>query len=112
MRHHRSVMASEFTGNSAFEDKDDVDPMSSVANIVDCMLVLACGLMLAIITYWNLDVSPAMQEVVQDENLTEVPADIEDAQAAMGQGNGYTELGVVYQDPTTGKMYMVKKENS
>ena len=31
-------------------------PMESIANIVDVMLVFACGLLLALVTVWNVDI--------------------------------------------------------
>ena len=110
MARHRDVMASPFAARG-FGEADDVDPMQSVANISDCMLVLACGLMLALVMYWNLDVAPAMDEVEMDTDLTELPTDLEEAQMAMNsEGAGYEEMGVVYRDPKTGKMYMLKSE--
>ena len=113
MTRHRNVMASPFMDAGMGGAGEDVDPMQSVANIADCMLVLACGLMLALVMYWNLDVAPAMEEVEMDGDLTEIPADLEEAQMAMdSQGAGYEEMGVVYRDPNTGKMYMLKTEES
>ena len=35
--------------------REDVNPMESVVNIVDAMLVFACGLMLSLVIYWNVD---------------------------------------------------------
>ena len=56
------------------------NPMEGMSNLADCMLVLACGLMLALVMYWNLDVAPAMDEVEMDTDLTELPSDLEEAQ--------------------------------
>ena len=111
MRKHREVMASPFAARGITDVMEDVDPMQSVANMADCMLVLACGLMLALVMYWNLDVSPAMQEVVEDADLTQLDSNLEDMETAMdSEGSGYEELGVVYRDPQTGKMYMLKQD--
>ncbi|MDR2671829.1 MAG: DUF2149 domain-containing protein [Coriobacteriales bacterium] len=88
---------------------EDVDPRIGLVNLADVMLVFACGLMLALVTFWNLDVS-AMQEVIKTEDVTEV-TDIEQMQEqALGAGTGYQELGVVYQDPMTGKLYMLSED--
>ncbi len=43
--------------NNAMFDGEDINPMDGMANLADMMLVFACGLMLALITYWNVDVS-------------------------------------------------------
>lgn len=63
-----------------------VNPMESVANLVDIMLVFICGLMIAIIMFWNVD-------------LDNLQARQEDA---------YQDMGQVYQDPATGKIYVIK----
>lgn len=63
-----------------------VDPMGSVANLVDIMLVFICGLMIAIIMFWNVDL-----DNLQDR-----------------QDDAYQDMGQVYQDPETGKIYVIK----
>ena len=35
---------------------EDVNPSAYIVNLADCMLVLACGFMVALISYWNIDV--------------------------------------------------------
>ena len=87
---------------------DGVNPMANVANIVDAMLVFSLGLMVAIVMSWNVDLSN-VQEVVQSDEVTEVN-NIEDLSKAQGNGTSYSELGTVYQDPETGKMYMLTKD--
>ena len=88
--------------------KDDADPMASVANIADIMLVFACGLMMALVTVWNIDFTPLSE--LQDKQLEaidtpeDMPEDMADA------GNAYVEKGMVYQDPKTGKYYMVTED--
>lgn len=88
--------------------KDDTDPMASVANIADIMLVFACGLMMALVTVWNIDFTPLSE--LQDKQLEAIdtpegmPEDMSDA------GNAYVEKGMVYQDPKTGKYYMVTED--
>ena len=76
--------------------KDEADPMASVANIADIMLVFACGLMMALVTVWNIDFTPLSE--LQDKQLEaidtpeDMPKDMTDA------GNAYVEKGMVYQD--------------
>lgn len=88
--------------------KEDTDPMASVANIADIMLVFACGLMMALVTVWNIDFTPLSE--LQDKQLEaidtpeDMPEDMTDA------GNAYVEKGMVYQDPKTGKYYMVTED--
>jgi hypothetical protein len=92
------------------ESGDHFDPRASIANLADAMLVLACGLMVSLIVYWNVDVSSGEQRVFEEGEVTEV-ADVERLvdQAASG-GTAYTERGVVYEDPATGKLYMLEKD--
>lgn len=96
------------SGSSLLSRGDDVDPMSSVANIADAILVMAVGLMVALITYWTLDMSQ-IQEMVQQDEMAEVDVN-EMAEEMQTEGGGYQELGTVYQDPSTGKLYMLTEE--
>lgn len=86
--------------------EDDVDPMSGVANLSDVMLVFACGLMVSLILNWNVDLGKNKVEMLNPEQMQEVedPEKITD-QADSGQG--YQEKGIVYEDPETGKMYVI-----
>ena len=47
-----------------FVDKEDEDPMSGVANLVDAMLVIAVGLLVFLVISWN------MQNVIFDQDMT------------------------------------------
>ncbi len=96
--------------DSSLSDTADFDPMASVANVVDAMLVLCVGLLVALVAYWNLDMAE-MQEILMDEEVTEVEEDIETMDQIAEGGTAYTELGTVYQDPATGKMYMLSEED-
>ena len=93
---------------SRLSQKEDADPMASVANIADIMLVFACGLMMALVTVWNIDFTPLSQ--VEDSQLKAIdsPEDMPDDIDA--QGSAYIEKGTVYQDPKTGKYYMITED--
>ena len=51
-------------------NREDINPMENVANLVDVMLVFACALMIAIITFWKVDISNIQQ--VDKEDLQKV----------------------------------------
>ena len=100
----RDFMGAGSLTSNAYTEVEDADPRVGLVNLADVMLVFACGLMLAMVTYWNLDIS-AMTEVVQADEMQEVSG-IEDLEDQMngGGGNSFTQLGMVYEDPTTGKI--------
>lgn len=105
---------------NSFDESGEEDPMSGVANLVDAMLVIAVGLLVFLVISWNMqsiifneDLSPqqkqeamdAMNQVIevdQGHQLNETP-DISNS-----SGEGYTEMGKVYQDPKTGKLIMIE----
>lgn len=77
-----------------------------LANLVDIMLVFACGLITAVVA------DPAglagrreapREEVRTGEELPDVPEGVREA------GSGYEAIGHVYRDPETGKMYLIEE---
>ena len=85
---------------------EEVDPMQSLGNIGDVMLVFACGLMVALVMAWQVDLAE-FQEVDTSKELQQ--DDIEKiTENLYGEGNSFVEKGKVYQDPTTGKYYLVE----
>ena len=89
---------------------EDVDPMSSMGNMGDIMLVFACGLMVALVVAWNVDLGKFTQ--VQMDQTTEVDDVEQITEMLYGEGNAFVEKGTVYQDPTTGKYYLVEEGTS
>lgn len=84
--------------------REDVDPMASVANLADVMLVFACGLMMALVTFWNIDVTVFSELENEQLEAIENPGDL--PEELTEGGSSYIEKGMVYQDPSTGKYYM------
>lgn len=91
--------------SSAYEDHEDADPRVGLVNLADVMLVFACGLMLALVSYWNLDL-PEMSEL-EPNQMQEVDDAEQMTEELQSSSNAYMELGKVYQDPRTGKMYIL-----
>ncbi len=94
-------------------ESEDINPMEYIANLADVMLVFACGLMLALITYWNVDVVGVGQTAVDISQGQEVTAEMQNINNGQGDGlenSGLNEYGKVYQDEKTGKLYMVMEE--
>lgn len=76
------------------------------------MLVFACGLLLALVINWNVDLTQGRervdlqrgQEVSQD---TDIRNDLIETE---GQGQLYEKVGTVYKDPVSGKLFMLTNE--
>lgn len=102
-------MSSYFTQGGSFrthKPPEEVDPMSSMSNIGDVMLVFACGLMVALVVAWNVDLAEFtqvdMEKEIQQDDIEKITEQL------YGEGNSFVEKGKVYQDPTTGKFYLVE----
>ena len=98
---------------------DDIDPMAGTTNLVDAMLVLALGFLIFVVISWNMqsvifsDMSQdqkqavmesmkQVSEVTQGQGLNDTP------DTSQSSGQGFTELGKVYKDPSSGKLIMVE----
>ena len=100
-------------GRTGFRRKksgEDVDPMSSMGNMGDIMLVFACGLMVALVVAWNVDLAQFTQ-VETDQELSQDQV-TQITEQLYGEGNAFVEKGKVYQDPATGKYYLVEEGSS
>ncbi|MGI6737137.1 MAG: DUF2149 domain-containing protein [Anaerovoracaceae bacterium] len=89
---------------SSTEDwkEENINPLDGVTNMVDVMLVLAVGIMMALIMHWNVNIHSVqdVQELKDAQTLNDKQVqEVED-------NNGLQEKGTVYQDPATGKYYL------
>ena len=83
-------MSNYFSRGDSFRSRrapEEVDPMSSLSNIGDVMLVFACGLMVALVVAWNVDLA----EFTQIEPTQELQSnDIEQiTEQLYGEGNAF-----------------------
>ncbi len=93
--------------------------MAGTANLVDAMLVLAVGFLIFVVMSWNMQ-SIVFSDMSQDEkndmmekmqsatNLEQGQELNETPNVTQSSGQGYTEMGKVYKDPSTGKLIMVE----
>ena len=96
---------------SRYDFSDDVDPMGGLGNLADAMLVLAVGIMLALIMNWHVSISGGYTTEVEQGNMTEVDASVLQEAAEVGESgeaSNYEEKGTVYVDKETGTMYLVE----
>ena len=76
--------------------------------LADVMLVFACGLILALIINWNVDVSSVATK--QPETKYEVEGVESNSTQTIDGESELEEMGTVYRDPETGKYYVVEGE--
>ena len=75
--------------------------MSFLANIGDCMLVVAVGLLVALVAHYGLDLS---ENTLYGKEVNLGTPGIEGQTEVEGV---FQEEGIVYQDVNTGEYYMV-----
>lgn len=85
----------------------ELNPIEGVANLADIMLVFACGLMISIITFWQVDLS-RITNVISQEELMEIK-DVEEAIEDGSLSDSLESKGFAYEDPETGKLYIIKQ---
>ncbi len=98
--------------------EDSEDPMAGTANLVDAMLVIAVGLLVFLVISWNMQ-GVIFSDMTQEEKQNVMQQMSEVSEVEQGQqlnetpdvsnmsGQGYTEMGKVYQD-SSGKIIMVE----
>ena len=88
----------------------DENPLEMMANLMDVMLVFACGLMLALIVNWNVDLGGQEVDYVSGQEVTDTELSSSDSESQIDENQDYRRMGTVYQDPETGKLYMVTED--
>ena len=86
---------------------ENFSPMDGLGNMADAMLVFACGLILALIMSWNVDVTDK-GEIQNPEKKYEVEGVEQNATEEIDADSNLQEMGKVYKDPETGKYYVVE----
>jgi hypothetical protein len=98
--------------------RQEEDPMAGTTNLTDAMLVLALGFLIFAVVGWNLQ-SVVFSDMTQEEKQNVMQQMSEVSEVDQGQqlnetpdvsnksGQGYTEMGKVYQD-SSGKLIMVE----
>jgi hypothetical protein len=84
------------------------DPLGPLANMVDVVLVFACGLIAALVAQTDLleqlDAAsqPVAVAVERGRELPRLPGTVEG-----DSGKGLESVGQVYRDPATGKLILI-----
>ena len=85
--------------DARFDDGDE-DPRASLVNLVDVMLVFACGLIAAIAGTQGAIKAP---KPVEQGRQIERPAE-----GVTQDGSGYDRVGEVFRDPKTGQLVLIE----
>ncbi|MBR2539267.1 MAG: DUF2149 domain-containing protein [Mogibacterium sp.] len=86
---------------------EDFSPMEGVGNMADAMLVFACGILLALIISWNIEISER-GEISQQGTRYEVENIGQQTEETLDPEADLEEMGKVYRDPDTGKYYVIE----
>lgn len=93
-----------------YAEKEEINPMNFVSNLSDVMLILAVGIMLALILHWNVKIQTT-EESNKDANTQDAISFNEDDLENMEElPDDMERMGDVYYDPASGKYYII--ENS
>ena len=103
--------------NDNFDNDANISPMDYISNMSDAMLVLAVGIMLALIINWKIDINVNSDSTtvssstnVEESDMQEYEFDDTNQNTEMSLEeveNNYVKSGTVYTDTTTGKTYVV-----
>ena len=88
--------------------REDVNPMNYLSNLSDAMLVLAVGIMLALVLHYNLDltVESASENSSEDSVVTFTDDELEEQTQVPDNA---TQAGSVYYDSETDTYYIVNE---
>ena len=86
-----------------------MNPSAYIVNMVDCMLVLACGFLVMLMLHWN--IATTTVDEVDESSMEEVDPEQMPEDVTSG-GSYYIDAGKVYQDPNTGKLYLVQENGA
>lgn len=86
--------------DARFDDSDE-DPRASLVNLVDVMLVFACGLLAAIS-------AGAKSNLVMPQAVEKGREIARPAVEGTAGGAGYARVGEVFRDPKSGKLILIE----
>ena len=92
----------------AVRKPEEFNPMEGVGNMADAMLVFACGLLLALILSWNVNLDEVGQITNSSSNKYEINGLDSAAPQQIDADNQLQQLGTAYQDLETGRYYVIE----
>lgn len=97
-------------GRVKLHTDEEINPLDGLANLADIMLVLAAGLLLALIIAWNVDIGGTVGgsvPVTQGQEVSGMQGFSNNNSQSSVDTSKYERMGEVYKDPSSGKLYMV-----
>ena len=89
-------------------DIADPNPMDSLSNFSDVMLVLAVGILLALVLHWNVPLGQSGSGTSIDRTGT-VSLEGSDLTRVEDIPDGSEQIGNVYYDAQTGRYYILQE---
>jgi len=87
-----------------------VNPMDGLGNLADAMLVLAVGIMLALVLNWKLDLTTVTAEPEATEAPIEISEDDMQSTSEDLDADALQKVGALYYDEATGTYYAITGE--
>ena len=87
-----------------------VNPMDGLGNLADAMLVLAVGIMLALLLHWKVDITAVTAETVpetQNEQIAIDESDMSGTEEKTLNEEDLQKIGALYFDEESGTYYAV-----
>ena len=94
---------------SRLRSGEDVNPMNYIGNLSDAMLVLAVGIMVALVLHWNVDLEAKTKEAEKQEQQQEQVVTFQDDELENQDKvpDNAQQAGKVYYDAETDTYYIV-----
>ena len=95
------------------DTEQPVNPMDGLGNLVDAMLVLAVGIMLALILNWKVDITTVDYAAEpEDSSIPIDSSDISEAEKQELDEEMLQRIGALYYDEESGMYYAVMEDAS
>lgn len=91
-----------------YSNREDVNPMNFISNLSDVMLILAVGIMLALVIHWNVQLDTGSAQETTDPGKDAVSFSENDLENLEDLPDEMEQIGNVYYDAATGKYYIVQ----
>lgn len=89
---------------------EDLNPMNFVSNLSDVMLILAVGIMLALVLHWNVNIAPEETPEEESRAADTIQFNEDDLENKEALPENAEKMGNVYYDPDTDSYYIIKEQ--